>query len=78
MLGAGRARTLKGPIQRGESNDREGSGVCSVSSSTSPPHSELDVPPMSVQLRFVLVLTSLQQRAYLGRLPAHQVRGGLA
>ena len=42
------------------------------------PHSELDVPPMSVQLLFALVLTSLQQRACLGRHPAHQVRGGLA
>ena len=37
VFGALRARTLKRPIQRGESNDREGSGVCSVSSSTSSP-----------------------------------------
>ena len=37
VSGAVRARTLKGPIQRGESNDREGSCVCSVSSSTSSP-----------------------------------------
>ena len=40
------------------------------------PYSELT--PMSVQLRFALVLTSLQQRAYLGRHPAYQVRCGLA
>ena len=42
------------------------------------PNGELDDPPMSVQLGFALVLTCLQQRAHLGRNPAHQMRGGLA
>ena len=36
-VGAVRARTLKGPIQRGEGSDHAGTGVCSVSASTSSP-----------------------------------------
>ena len=42
------------------------------------PHGELDVPPMIVQLRFALVLTSLQAAATLGRHPANQMRSCLA
>ena len=42
------------------------------------PHGELDVPPMSVELPFALVLTSLQLLAHLGHHPAHQMRSGLA
>jgi hypothetical protein len=78
VLGTVHTSTVKGPIQRGESRNREGSGVCSVSSSTSS-HCKLHVPPVGVdsELRFVLALPLLQQRLHLRRYARHQVRCGL-
>ena len=73
QFGAVRARTLKGPIQRCESNNLQGSGVYSVSSSTSSPR-QLRVPSVSVELSLAsaLVLPLLQQCPHLCRHAAYE------
>ena len=67
VLGALSARTRKGPIQRGESSDWEGRGVCAVSTVQQHlvPNVELHVPPGNFELRLAPVLPLLQQRPHL-------------
>ena len=68
--GAVHARTVRGgPIQRGESSDHEGSGVCSVSSLF--PHCKLHIQPVGVELGLASVLPLLQQHQHLRRHARH-------
>jgi hypothetical protein len=75
VLGTGYAITLRGPIQRGESSERdgrpEGRVVCVEEHLV--PHGEAHVPPVRVELLLAPVLLLLQQRAHLARHPRHQV-----
>ena len=84
VLRAGRESTLKGPIQREESSDCGGSGVCSKSSSTLSPTANKTSRRIGADERPAPLCVGPDEPAATraprpSRLhPAHQMRSGLA